>query len=126
MSQLATPLTVAELIEAAAAVAGSQVKLAALLDTTAPTLIQMKQGKRPCNWRVRGKLRAVLGEDPTRAFIAAMAEDLEASENADEKKAADGFKAMLAAFPENEKSPVNPKIDEASTAWRNRRDSNPR
>ncbi|REM28080.1 hypothetical protein DSI31_17970, partial [Mycobacterium tuberculosis] len=64
MSQLATPLTVAELIEAAAAVAGSQVKLAALLETTAPTLIQMKQGKRPCNWRVRGKLRAVLGEDP--------------------------------------------------------------
>ena len=59
-------------------------------------------------------------------LIAAMAEDLEASENADEKKAADGFKAMLAAFPEHEKSPVNPKINEASTAWRNRRDSNPR
>ncbi|WP_454912784.1 hypothetical protein [Variovorax gossypii] len=127
MSQLATPLTVAELIEAAAAVAGSQVKLAALLDTTAPTLIQMKQGKRPCNWRVRGKLRAVLGEDPTRAFIAAMAEDLELSENADEKKAADGFKAMLAAFPEsNEKSPVDTAINGASSTWRNRRDSNPR
>ena len=127
MSQLAIPLTVAELIEAAAAVAGSQVKLAALLDTTAPTLIQMKQGKRPCNWRVRGKLRAVLGEDPTRAFITAMAEDLEQSENTDEKKAADGFRAMLAAFPEShEKSPVNPKINEASSTWRNRRDSNPR
>ncbi|WP_454903230.1 hypothetical protein [Variovorax gossypii] len=127
MSQLATPLTVAKLIEAAAAVAGSQVKLAALLDTTAPTLIQMKQGKRPCNWRVRGKLRAVLGEDPTRAFIAAMAEDLELSENADEKKAADGFKAMLAAFPEsNEKSPVDTAINGASSTWRNRRDSNPR
>jgi hypothetical protein len=71
-------------------------------------------------------IRLTPGEDPTRAFIAAMAEDLEASENADEKKAADGFKAMLAAFPENEKSPVNPKINEASSAWRNRRDSNPR
>jgi hypothetical protein len=126
MSQLATPLTVAELIEAAAAVAGSQVKLAALLDTTAPTLIQMKQGKRPCNWRVRGKLRAVLGEDPAHAFMAAMAEDLALSENEDEQRAAESFKAMLALFPEHEKSPVNPKINEASTSWRNRRDSNPR
>ena len=64
----------------------SQRKLAQLLETTGPTLIQMKQGKRPANWRVRGKLRVILGEDPTRAFVAAMAEDLAASENADEKK----------------------------------------
>ena len=89
----------ADLIEQAAIAAGSQRKLAQLLDTTGPTLIQMKQGKRPANWRVRGKLRVILGEDPTRAFVAAMAEDLAASENADEKKAADGFEAMLAAFP---------------------------
>ena len=40
-----------------------------------------------------------------------VAEDLAASENADEKKAADGFAAMLAAFPDG---------------WRKRRDSNPR
>ncbi|WP_418121302.1 hypothetical protein [Variovorax sp. 160MFSha2.1] len=126
MSQLATPLTVAELIEAAAVVAGSQVKLAALLDTTAPTLIQMKQGKRPCNWRVRGKLRAVLGEDPAHAFMAAMAEDLALSDNADEQQAAASFRVMLDALPANEKSPVNPKINEASSTWRNRRDSNPR
>lgn len=89
----------AELIEQAAIAAGSQRKLAQLLETTGPTLIQMKQGKRPANWRVRGKLRVILGEDPARAFVAAMAEDLAASENADEKKAADGFQAMLAAFP---------------------------
>ncbi|WP_440531746.1 hypothetical protein [Variovorax sp. YR566] len=126
MSQLATPLTVAELIEAAAVVAGSQVKLAALLDTTAPTLIQMKQGKRPCNWRVRGKLRAVLGEDPAHAFMAAMAEDLALSDNADEQQAAASFRLMLNALPEHEKSPVNPKINGASSTWRNRRDSNPR
>ena len=44
-------------------------------------------------------MRVILGEDPTHAFVAAMAEDLAASENADEKKAADGFQAMLAAFP---------------------------
>ena len=88
-----------ELVEAASIEAGSQRKLADLLELNVASLIQMKQGKRPANWRVRGKLRVILGEDPTRAFVAAMAEDLAASENADEKKAADGFQAMLAAFP---------------------------
>ncbi|WP_206169267.1 hypothetical protein [Variovorax gossypii] len=119
-----TPLI--SLIDEAAEIAGGLRKLAAALDMNASNLLAMKKGERPCNWRVRGKLRAIVGEDPTRAFIAAMAEDLEASENADEKKAADGFRAMLAAFPENEKSPVNPKINKASSTWRNRRDSNPR
>ena len=119
-----TPLV--SLIDDAAEIAGGLRKLAALLDMNASNLLAMKKGERPCNWRVRGKLRTILGEDPTRAFITAMAEDLDGSENADEKKAADGFKAMLAAFPSNEKSPVNPKINEASSTWRNRRDSNPR
>ena len=100
-----------ELIDRACEAAGSQRKLAALLELNHSNLVQMKQGKRPANWRIRGKLRAVLGEDPAHAFMAAMAEDLAASENADEKKAADGFKAMLAAFPDH---------------WRKRRDSNPR
>ena len=98
-SQNASTHDIAELIEAASKAAGSQNKLAALLDTTAPTLIQMKKGERPANWRIRGKLRAIVGEDPARAFMAAMAEDLEQSEREDEKKAADGFQAMLAAFP---------------------------
>ena len=88
-----------ELIERAAKIAGSQKKLADLLEIAPANLIQMKQGKRPANWRVRGGLRAILGEDPARAFMAAMAEELEQSEKADEKKAADSFKAILAAFP---------------------------
>ncbi|MGY8529886.1 hypothetical protein [Paracidovorax citrulli] len=111
MQPLVTEITLADLIDKAAEVAGSQRKLAAMLDTNASNLIQMKKGTRPCNWRVRGKLRAILGEDPAHAFMAAMTEDLESSEHEDEKKAADGFKAMLAAFPDG---------------WRKRRDSNPR
>ena len=87
------------LIESAAAIAGSQRKLAAMMDMEHANLAKIKKGERPANWRVRGKLRVILGEDPTHAFVAAMAEDLAASENADEKKAADGFEAMLAAFP---------------------------
>ena len=99
------------LIESAAAIAGSQRKLAAMMDMEHANLAKIKKGERPANWRGRGKLRVILGEDPTHAFVAAMAEDLAASENADEKKAADGFEAMLAAFPSD---------------WRKRRDSNPR
>lgn len=95
-----------ELIEQAALVAGSQKKLADLLEIAHPSLIQMKQGKRPANWRVRGGLRAILGEDPAAAFMAAMAEDLEQSEKEDEKKAAEGFRAILAAFDRQEKSPL--------------------
>lgn len=89
-----------KLIDDATSIAGSQRKLAALLDMEQANLAKIKKGERPANWRVRGKLRAILGEDPAHAFMAAMAEDLEQSEREDEKKAADGFKAMLAAFPD--------------------------
>ena len=99
------------LIDEAAQKAGNQVRLAELMGIPKSHITQMKQGKRPVNWRVRGKLRAILGEDPAHAFMAAMAEDLEQSENQDEKKAAESFKELLAAIPD---------------AWRKRRDSNPR
>ena len=100
------------LIEKAISIAGSQRKLAAMLDMEQANFAKIKKGERPANWRVRGKLRAIAGEDPTHAFMAAMVEDLSQSENEDEKKAAAGFKAMLAAFPDD--------------VWRKRRDSNPR
>ena len=87
-----------QLIESAAEVAGGQNQLARLIGEDPGSLANMKKGKRPANWRVRGKLRVILGESPEHAFMAAMAEDLEQSENADEKKAADGFRTILAAF----------------------------
>jgi len=107
--------------EAASKVAGSQNKLAALLDTTAPTLIQMKQGLSSANWRVRGKLRAVLGEDPARAFMEAMAEDLAGSANPEEISAAESFRAMLAAFPADQKA-ENPAslATSGASVWRKR------
>ena len=91
------------LIEKATAIAGNQSKLAEALGMPRSHITQIKQGKRPANWRVRGGLRAILGEDPAAAFMAAMAEDLEQSEKTDEKKAAEGFRAILAAFPDAEK-----------------------
>ena len=108
---MATLFELAELIDNASKTAGNQARLAELMGMPKSHITQMKQGKRPVNWRVRGKLRAILGEDPAHAFMAAMAEDLSTSENEDEKKAASGLNAMLAAFPDG---------------WRKRRDSNPR
>lgn len=96
---MATDEEISLLIEKAAEAAGSQTRLAELIGMPKSHITQMKQGKRHVNWRVRGKLRAVLGEDPAHAFVAAMLEDLDDSDNEDEKKAADGLKAMLAAFP---------------------------
>ena len=123
-----TPLdTLILQIDAAAAIAGSQRKLAELLELDHGNLVKIKNGERPCNWRVRGKLRAVLGEDPAHAFMSAMAEELAASTNPEELSAAESFRAMLAAFPEGQKaeSPTSLATSGASV-WRKRRDSNPR
>ena len=106
-----------ELIEKAATVAGSQKKLADMLEIAAPNLIEMKKGKRPANWRIRGGLRAILGEHPARAFMAAMAEDLEGSELPDEREAAEGFRVML-ALPDEEK-PLNANT-QGFDSWRKR------
>ena len=106
-----------DLIERATEVAGSQRKLAAMLEVAHPSLIQMKQGKRPANWRIRGGLRAILGEHPARAFMTAMAEDLENSELPDERTAAEGFRTML-TLPDEEK-PLNANT-QGFDSWRKR------
>lgn len=89
-----------ELITEAAEKVGGQNKLAAILEMDNGNLAKIKKGDRPANWRVRGKLRVILGQDPAHAFVEAMAEELATSDNEDEKKAAAGFEAMLAAFPD--------------------------
>lgn len=96
---MTTQESLKDLIEKAESIAGGVRPLARMLDMNASNLLAMKKGERPANWRVRGGLRAILGEDPARAFMTAMAEDLENSEKPDEKKAAESFKSLLAAFP---------------------------
>ena len=113
------------LIDQAAAIAGNQTRLAETLEIPKSHITQMKRGDRKANWRIRGGLRAILGEDPAAAFMAAMAEDLEQSENEDEKKAAEGFRAILAAFPEKEKEKALIETNHGFNSWRKRRDSNP-
>ena len=88
------------MLTAAIPIAGSQRKLAQMLDMEPANLIKMKKGERPANWRVRGKLRTILGDAPARAFMLAMAEELGQSENKAEREAAAvfaTFSAMLDA-----------------------------
>ena len=106
------------LIDQAAAIAGNQTRLAETLEIPKSHITQMKRGDRKANWRIRGGLRAILGEDPAAAFMAAMAEDLEQSEKEDEKKAAEGFRAILAAFPEKEKALIE--NNQGFNSWRKR------
>ena|GEM_PF-2071574 len=101
-----------KLIEDAAYVAGSQRKLAEMLGMDPGNFMKIKKGERPASYQLRGRLRVIAGETPAYAFTAAVLEDLEGTESEDEKKAAAGFKTMLAAFP--------------AEGWRRRRDSNPR
>ena len=106
------------LIEKATVIAGSQNKLAKMMEMNPSNLVEMKQGKRRANWRVLGKLRAILGEEPARAFMEEMALELEQSESTDEKKAAEGFRAILAAFPEKEKALIE--NNQGFNSWRKR------
>lgn len=108
------------LIDQAAAIAGNQTRLAETLEIPKSHITQMKRGDRKANWRIRGGLRAILGEDPAAAFMAAMAEDLEQSEKEDEKKAAEGFRAILAAFPEAEKEKALIENNQGFNSWRKR------
>jgi hypothetical protein len=68
------------------------------------------------------------GHDTARAILEGLAAKLDPT-GKDEKQALLQLSALINALPEEgeqEKSPVNPKINRASLAWRNRRDSNPR
>lgn len=92
---MATANELVELLDEASAVAGTQARLAELMGIPKSHITQMKQGKRPANWRVRGKLRVILGQDPSHAFVAAMAEDLASSEHEDEKKLQQALRPCL-------------------------------
>ena len=96
---MGTSYTLTSLIDEASSIAGNQAQLAKLLGIPRSHITDMKKGTRPANWKVRGGMLAIVTGDPARAFMTAMAEDLEQSEKTDEKKAAESFKAILAAFP---------------------------
>lgn len=115
-------------IDAAAEIVGSQNKLAEMLGIKGPNLSEMRNGKRACPIGMRARIATIAGHDTTRAILEGLADKLDPDDEY-EKQALLQLSALINAFPEegeHEKSPVNPKINGASSAWRNRRDSNPR
>lgn len=113
-------------IDKAAEIVGSQRKLAAELGIQQAHLSEMKFGRRPCPLGMRAKIAHIAGHDTTRAVFEGLAAKLDAADEY-EGKALDMLQAMIDAFPAegeakaNEKSPVNPEINRASSSWRNRK-----
>ncbi|RUP25582.1 MAG: hypothetical protein EKK45_19250 [Curvibacter sp.] len=91
-------MEIKELIERAADKVGSQKALAELIGEIPTHLSAMKAGKRYCGYRKRAQMAALIGENPARTIIAAIAEELrdEVPHEAEAKKA---LSAILSAFP---------------------------
>lgn len=94
--KMSTPEQTTQLIGQATERAGGLRQLGKLIDLNPSTLVAMRKGERPANYRVRAKLRAVLGEHPASAVLAAVTEDLQQSTNATEKEAAAALIAISA------------------------------
>ncbi|ATA55168.1 hypothetical protein CKY39_19595 [Variovorax boronicumulans] len=109
-------------IDAAAEIAGSQNKLAEMLGIKGPNLSEMRNGKRACPIGMRARIATIAGHDTTRAILEGLADKLDPNDEY-EKQALLQLSALINAFPEegeHEKNPVNPKINGASSHWRNR------
>lgn len=87
------------LIETAIAKAGSQKKLSELTGIYQQHISEMKNGKRACNLRARAKFAEVAGYSVQKALLEGVIEELD-SEDDTQKKAAEGLKAILTAFPD--------------------------
>lgn len=85
-------------IEKAASVAGSQARLAKMLDVYPTHLSNMKAGTRPCTIETRVRIAEIAGEDPTRAIIEGLIAQLDQSVEV-QAGAARMMQSMLDAFP---------------------------
>jgi hypothetical protein len=99
-----------------------------MLGLKGPNLSEMRNGKRACPIGLRARIAQLAGHDTIRAILEGLADKLDPTDEYEEQALLQ-LSALINAFPEEGeqvKSPVNPKINRASLAWRNRRDSNPR
>ncbi len=65
------------LIEKAAAIAGSEYKLAQALHMQQPTITAWKKGRRPCSPADRAALAAIAGEDAAREVLEAVLDSVD-------------------------------------------------
>jgi DNA-binding transcriptional regulator YdaS (Cro superfamily) len=86
-------------IEKAISVAGNQANLAELIGETQSHISGFKNGKRACGFKKRAHIAAIASENPTRAVLETIVEELDDAipHEAEAKK---GILAMLKAFPQ--------------------------
>lgn len=85
-------------IDKAAKIAGSQARLARLLDLYPTHLSNMKAGTRPCTIETRVKIAEIAGDDPQRAIIEGLVAQLDQTDEM-QAGAAKMLQSMLDAFP---------------------------
>lgn len=123
-------MPLADSIEQAAEVAGSQTALARLLEMTPQNVSDIKRGKRVCGLKTRIKIAEIAGVSRLRTIFEYFEDSLDAKDEY-EAQAKTTIRAMLDAFPpETDKDVENKKPLGArgsqGASWRKRRDSNPR
>lgn len=94
------------LINAASLRAGSLRKLAKKVHTSPAALIALRNGERPPHYKMNGRLKAAAGENPAKAFIDAVIEDLAGTEDEAEKEAAAAFIAISAMLDAKSAAPA--------------------
>ena len=117
-------------IEKASSIAGSQTRLAAMIDVTPQNLSDFKRGKRVCGLKKRIQIAEIAGVDRLRTIFEYFADSLD-DEDKYEAQAKATIDAMLSAFPpETDEQPETKKplgaISSQGVSWRKRRDSNSR
>ena len=123
-------MPLADTIERAAEIAGSQTALAKLIEVTPQNLSDIKKGKRACGLKKRIQIAEIAGVDRLRTIFEYFEDSLDA-EDEYEAQAKATIRAMLDAFPpETDEAPETKKplqaLGSQGVSWRKRRDSNPR
>jgi hypothetical protein len=126
-------MPLADTIERAAQVAGSQTALARMLDMTPQNISDIKRGMRVCGLKKRIQLAEIAGVDRLRTIFEYFEDSLDATDEY-EAQAKATIRAMLDAFPpetdeqfagQEIRKPLQA-LGSQGVSWRKRRDSNPR
>lgn len=118
-------MPLADTIERAAEIAGSQTALAKLIDVTPQNLSDIKKGKRACGLKKRIQIAEIAGVDRLRTIFEYFEDSLDSSDEY-ELQAKQTLRAVLEAFPsETDEAPETKKPLQVKNlqgqSWRKRK-----
>ncbi|APW37524.1 hypothetical protein RD110_10265 [Rhodoferax koreense] len=111
-------------IEKAVEVVGSQAELARMLDVAPQHISNYKTGKKICGLERRIQIAKIAGEDPRRAIVDYLADQLDESDDY-KAEVKQQVIAIYESFDPKTKKPLQAESSQG-VSWRKRRDSNPR